>query len=131
MIFVDTGAWYSYFVPTDPDSEVARAWFSNNREQLVTTDYIIDELLTLFRARGESSRAIDIGQQLWRSEHAELWYLSEQDLAEAWNVYRRYDDKDWSFTDCTSYALMKREGIRKAFAFDRHFRQFDGITVVP
>ena len=47
MIFVDTGAWFALFVPTDPDHLAAESWMERNTEPLVTTDYIIDELLTL------------------------------------------------------------------------------------
>jgi predicted nucleic acid-binding protein len=52
-IFVDTGAWFARFVVTDPDHAVASNWLSSNKEQLVTTDYVIDELLTLLKMRGE------------------------------------------------------------------------------
>ncbi|MDT7605420.1 MAG: uncharacterized protein QOF61_3417 [Acidobacteriota bacterium] len=49
----------------------------------------------------------------------------------AWEIFRDYADKDWSFTDCASKALIERLGIKTAFAFDRHFRQFGSVTVVP
>ena len=38
---------------------------------------------------------------------------------------------DWSFTDCTSKTVMDSLGIRTAFAFDGHFREFGSIEVVP
>ncbi|MEX2015753.1 MAG: hypothetical protein WD873_03880 [Candidatus Hydrogenedentales bacterium] len=52
-------------------------------------------------------------------------------LANAWDVFRRYDDKRWSFTDCTIRVVMERLGVTTAFAFDAHFRQFESVTVVP
>lgn len=52
MIFVDSGAWYSSLIPTDPDHAAALAWLAQNTEALLTTDYIVDETLTLLRARG-------------------------------------------------------------------------------
>jgi predicted nucleic acid-binding protein len=58
-------------------------------------------------------------------------YLSADDLESAWQFFRRYQDKDWSFTDCTSKAVLERLGIATAFAFDQHFRQFGSVTVVP
>jgi hypothetical protein len=48
-----------------------------------------------------------------------------------WEVYRRFADKQWSFTDCVSKVVMDRRGIRTAFAFDGHFRQFGTVTTVP
>jgi uncharacterized protein len=53
MIFVDTGAWFAMTVPSDPNYSTARAWMQQNPSSLLTTDYVIDETLTLLRARGE------------------------------------------------------------------------------
>jgi predicted nucleic acid-binding protein len=55
MIFVDTGAWYASLVPTDRDHATAVQWLVTNHSPLLTTDYIIDETLTLLRARGEKN----------------------------------------------------------------------------
>ena len=49
----------------------------------------------------------------------------------AWQVFRRFSDKEWSFTDCTSKVVMDRLGITTAFTFDHHFRQFGAVTLVP
>ena len=43
---------------------------------------------------------------------------------EGWQVFERFNqDKQSSFTDCVSYAVMKRRGLQEAFAFDHHFDQ--------
>jgi len=46
-------------------------------------------------------------------------------------VFRRFRDKGWSFTDCTSRVVIDRLSIPTAFALDQHFRQFGNVTVVP
>ena len=53
------------------------------------------------------------------------------DLTLAWQTFEQFDDKSWSFTDCTSKVVMEQRGIRKAFAFDHHFYQFGTVQVVP
>jgi predicted nucleic acid-binding protein len=55
MIFVDTGAWYALAIPSDPDHDQAKAFVASNSEPFLTTDYIVDELLTLFAVRGQKS----------------------------------------------------------------------------
>ncbi len=50
-VFVDTGAWFAYFVRRDPDHSSAREWARTNRQPLITSDYVIDELLTLLKVR--------------------------------------------------------------------------------
>jgi len=52
-------------------------------------------------------------------------------VAQAWGLFQRYRDKAFSFTDCTTFALMTRLRIAAAFAFDIHFRQYGRFVVVP
>jgi hypothetical protein len=49
----------------------------------------------------------------------------------AFAIFKRYHDKGFSFTDCTSFAVMKALKLRKAFAFDRHFEQMEGFSRLP
>ena len=46
------------------------------------------------------------------------------DEARAKAIVRQYDDKDFSLTDASSFAIMERTGIQHAFTFDRHFAQY-------
>lgn len=131
MIFVDTGAWYASYVPWDAHSAKATSWTRSNTEELVTTDYVINEVVTLLRARGQGRLAIEAGNDLWASRFAQIEFVTRDDLAHSWELFCRYEDKRWSFTDCTSFVVMKRLGIVTAFAFDVHFRQFGSIAVVP
>jgi hypothetical protein len=131
VTFVDTGAWYAAFVPEDKDYPAAHAWLKGNRAPLVTTDYVLDELLTLLRANDEPERALRLGRSLFSERLARLHRVTDNELKRAWKVFERFSDKEWSFTDCTSYAVIERLGIKKAFAFDRHFRQFAIVDVVP
>ena len=131
MIFVDTGAWFASVVPTDPYHQAAAAWLSANTSPLITTDYIIDETLTLLRVRGERRRALLQGKDYFHSELAEIHKLSSADLVAAWEVFDGFADKNGSFTDCTSKVVIERLGITQAFAFDHHFSQFGNVAVVP
>jgi len=49
---------------------------------------------------------------------------------EAWEIFVKYADKDLSFTDCTSVAIMRQGAIANAFTFDEHFRQL-GFVMIP
>jgi predicted nucleic acid-binding protein len=131
VIFVDTGAWFASVVPTDADHAAASQWLAQNREALITTDYVVDETLTLLRARGQAPRAIQLGEHLFGGKLASLYYLSPSDIMEAWQVFRQFADKEWSFTDCCSKVVIEKPHLPTAFAFDQHFRQFGSVTVVP
>jgi hypothetical protein len=131
MIFVDSGAWFASVVPWDMNHAAATAWLQQNREPLLTTDYIVDETLTLLRARKEMPRAAALGGLLFGGRLAQLYFLPEADLRAAWQVFQSYADKEWSFTDCTSKVVIEKLGLSHAFSFDQHFRQFGTVLVVP
>lgn len=131
MIFADTGALFAYAIPDDEHHEPARTWVRQNRVPLVTTDYVIDETLTLMRMRTQSTRATQFGELVFGGQVARIYYLTEDDVLAAWQVFHIYNDKEWSFTDCTSKVVIEKLGLTYAFAFDQHFRQFGTVMVVP
>lgn len=131
MIFVDTGVWYARFVPTDADHLRVVEWFRANREPLITSDYLMSELLTLMRARGEFVRALATGRVLLDQRMAVLIHVDEPTVAAAFDVFRRFTDKEWSFTDCVSYVVIGHSRVRTAASLERHFRQFGIVAVVP
>ena len=131
MIFVDTSAWFASAIPSDTNHMIAEKWRRANKEPLLTTDYIVDETLTLLKARGHPQRALALGILFFRSSVTTIYHVSEDDVKQTWDVFRRYSDKEWSFTDCLSKVVMERLGITVAFAFDHHFQQFGSIRVVP
>ncbi|TAK06780.1 PIN domain-containing protein [bacterium] len=135
MIFVDTGAWFAVAVRNDPDHTAAMRWLARNREPLVTTDYVLAETATLIRMRDKTTRghrlAVRLATSILREEAAILQDVTAQDLQQALNVFRVYASHLFSFVDCTSFAVMERLGITYAFAFDRHFNEYPGLSRVP
>jgi predicted nucleic acid-binding protein len=131
VIFVDTGAWFAAYVPSDLDHRRAEVWLDQNDQPLLTTDYIFDELLTLMKARGEFARAVAVGEKFFLKPPAAMHFVSPAEQRTAFEVFRRFRDKGWSFTDCVSYTVMQILAIHTAFAFDEHFRQFGTVSVVP
>jgi hypothetical protein len=131
VTFVDTGAWYALVVPDDANAAAARLWFRSNRDELVTTDHVLSELLTLLRARGKTRRVVTTGRRLLLGQTARIEWTGVRDFRDAFEVFERFHDKEWSFTDCISKVVIERLGVRRAFAFDHHFKQFGDVEVVP
>ena len=44
-------------------------------------------------------------------------------------ILRQYQDKMFSFTDATSFAVMERLNTQHAFSFDADFRQYGWIVL--
>jgi predicted nucleic acid-binding protein len=130
-VFVDTGAWFAYFVRRDPDHTLARKWVSNNDSQLITSDYILDELFTLLKLRESYVVAVAAGKILIEEKICQIIKITPDDFTRAWNAFVQFSDKDWYFTDCTSKMIMERLNISTAFSFDEHFEQFGSVIRVP
>ncbi len=97
---------------------------------LTTSDYVFDETITLVRARGGHGAARALGDSLLKSQVVDLAEVTSQVRDQAWDLFVRHDDKDFSFTDCTSFVIMETLGLTDAFAFDEHFAQM-GFRLWP
>lgn len=132
-IFVDTGAWASIAMKGDKHHEEAVQLlhdFQKDSISLITSDYILDEVLTLVRKRSTHEKAKRMGQTILKSPVIRLERINETVWESAWKIFQRYNDKIWSFTDCTSFALMDQLNISRAFTFDSDFEQY-GKQVIP
>lgn len=125
-LFVDTSAWVAYYDQRDRYHEQANAAMFSLRNRpalLFTTDYVLDEALTLLLYHAGREAALRFGEMVQRSRNTKLLRIDAEAWDEAWQWFKKYDDKVWAFTDCTSFATMKRFGLVQAFAFDHHFAQ--------
>ena len=129
-IFVDTGVWFASVVPADRCHSKVVAFFQHNPSTLITTDYIIDETLTLLRAGGEAVKAIVLGRQFLDLQIANVVYITPQIFSKAWAIFRDHPSRRWSFTDCTSKIVMDERHIQKALSLDHHFSEFGAIDVL-
>lgn len=91
---------------------------------LVTTLPVLLESLTLVRRHVHHRRAADLGQAVLQSDRYEVVYPGAQATAQALQMFEHYADVPLSFTDGTSFVVMRACGLTQAFAFDGHFRMF-------
>ncbi len=129
-VFVDTGGWYALADARDPDHAAARAWFEGNTLPLVTTDYVFAETITLIRLELGHRVAVQFGEELMRSARTQLVSVTAEDRKAAWQIFKKFKDHKFSFTDCTSFAVMKRLGVKHVLTVDKHFRVMDFLLVI-
>lgn len=72
-----------------------------------------------------------MGNDLWSGRLARIFYLTRAQQREAWAFFQQYDDKTFSFTDCTSFVLMRRLGLTHVFTFDADFERTGLFVRVP
>jgi len=131
MVFVDTGVWCAWHVAGDPDHAIIEQWIKANRQPLVTTDYCINETLTLLVVRRRPALALDAGRAFFHQNVAKIHFVTQNQVERAWILFQQRAAAGWSFTDCTSKIVIDDLGIATAAALDDHFRQFGNVAVVP
>jgi predicted nucleic acid-binding protein len=132
-LFVDTGGWMACADGADPTHVrccAARDLALEAGQMLVTTDFIVDETLTLIRFRLGLGAAETWWQQVDRSPRLRWERIDSDRFEKARHLFFQYRDKHFSFTDCTSFVIMREIRLTHAITTDRHFRQM-GFQVLP
>jgi len=131
-LFIDTGAWIALEIANDHSHRAAIQFASQQGRlfQWITTNWVIAETITWLRRRTDHATAVRFGNRVRASQQLRILRVSETQENQAWSIFSRYQDKDFGFVDCTSFAVMESLGIQQAFAFDRHFRQA-GYQTLP
>ncbi len=96
----------------------------------VTTDYIVDETLTLLRIRLNLTAAEKWWKAVSCSSRIRWEYINSVRAEEARSLFFSWRDQKFSFTDCTSFVVMRELGIDKALTSDKHFA-LAGFTIEP
>lgn len=132
-IFVDTAGWMACADSSDPahrQASDARDAALEEGRVLITTDYVVDETLTLIRARLSLTAAKSWWAQLEGSSRLWWEWIEAARAEKARDVFFRHSDKTYSFTDCASFVVMKELKLKQVLTTDRHFRQM-GFEVLP
>ena len=137
-LFVDTWGWLVLADSKDPAH--AQSVFERLRRSapghLITTDYVLDETFTRLFSRCTFALARQFSDAALQAERAGLLQverITPERFDGAYRLQLRYRDKpDISFTDLTSFVVMKELGIREVLTADAHFKQVHlGFRIVP
>lgn len=131
-VLIDTGAYFALSDRHDRHHAAAvrifERDFGRGRTRAFTTNVIIAETHALLLNRIEAATARRFVEDIFVSQTV-IVRVSAADERRAREILVRYVDKDFSYTDATSFAVMERLHISTVFAFDHHVAQF-GFTLL-
>jgi len=133
VIFVDTGAFVGRYIARDQHHQASvDYWGEVARRGLrcCTSSFVLDETFTLLGRIAGNAFAAERARNIYASRSLRVLRPDATVETAALEFFTKYADQGVSFTDCTSFALMKRERIRRAFSFDSHFAHV-GFVLVP
>ena len=132
-VFVDSGAFIALANEADQCHAAAKNCLqelSALKPQLFTSNFVLDETYTRIRRKAGLQSALAFGERVQSNRELKIVTVDARTEKWAWEVFKKYTDQPFSYTDCTSFALMQIKGISEAFTFDKDFRIF-GFRVLP
>jgi predicted nucleic acid-binding protein len=133
-VFVDTSGLYALVDKKDANHRAAKdevGKVTRSGQRLVVTDYVIDETVTLARARSGARVALRVLDLIEQSVGIRVERIDADRFDATKAFFRRHADHDYSFTDCSSFVLMRELEVRQALTSDRHFREAGFDTLLP
>ena len=124
MIFVDTTIWASAIDASDSlhedGSAVLLALADGSLPSALTTDFVLNETLTLLKMRGGRPDAIARAvTSIMSSPNLSLVYVDDALFDSALRTYQKYERL--SFTDAATLTIMQQRKIREIFSHDKDF----------
>ncbi len=134
-VFVDTSGWARYLNRLDPlHAEAALAFKQvvSRGSGLVTTNYVLSELVPLMSIRMRIGRADVLAavERIQQLRFLSIVYIDQARDESAWAMLRQYVDKEWSLVDAASFVVMQSLGIAEALTTDHHFEQAGYIRLL-
>lgn len=123
-IFVDTGAWIALADKDDAHHREAAPLYPSllkAHRNLMTSNLVIAETYILILNELGHKAAIEFLEKINASPRILIIHSTSEIEADAVIILKKYADQDFSYTDAVSFAIMKRQRIKKAFCFDKHF----------
>ena len=134
-IFTDTSALIAHYNIDDKYHSEAFEVMQKIRKgeipltRFYLTDYVFDETVTFIECvLNDHLLSLKIGEALQTSPFTTIIQIDQELFKEAWNFFKQ--NKGYSFTDCTSFVTMSKNGINNAFTFDKHFKKA-GFQTIP
>jgi len=127
-LFIDTSGWAYLVDRHNPFHDAVRAVYQHALHQqrlLVTTNYVIAELVPLLASRSRIPRQqiFTFVDALKVAPHIEIIHIDPALDAEAWVLLKARIDKEWSLVDASSFVIMTMQGMTEALTTDHHFTQ--------
>jgi len=124
--FVDASGFFALLCPADPAHRKAQHILKKaavEKRLGVTSDYVLDETATLLVARRVPHLAAELFRMIEQSQALRVVFIHAERFEEARALFLKHLDQEYSFTDCTSFALMREMKNHDALTSDRHFRE--------
>ncbi|HEX4519998.1 MAG TPA: PIN domain-containing protein [Gaiellaceae bacterium] len=122
MIFVDTSFWVGLAIEPDANHELAEELLSRyGQSPLATTNLVCGETWTFVRRRHGHRLAQALIDAIERTPRLQILTITAEAERDAWEWLRQRDEREHSYVDATSFAIMRRRAVHEVLTFDADF----------
>ena len=126
QIFLDSSFLIAFVNDDDKHHQKAREEMKE-LQQPVISDQVFSETLDYLFAKEKHRKAVEFGKYMRKSQ-INILNTSEPIAEDAFELFK---SNKISFTDCSILSSMKILGIEKLATFDKDFKHFQDIEMVP
>jgi uncharacterized protein len=129
--FVDTSFWIALQSQRDRNHDAARSLLEKNLGPLLTTNHVIGETWTVSRRWRGHAGAVEALRRIRAVSTLTIVHVDPDVEDDAWRWLNRRDEREYSFVDATSFAVMRRRRMREVLAFDGDFTAAGFVELRP
>ena len=125
-VFADTSALYAFVNKRDAYHAEARRIVErllHARRRLIASDYVVAEAVNLATARGGYLLARRVLDLIDQTEGLRIEWIGVARFELAKAFFRKHADHSYSFTDCTSFVVMRELRVSEVLTSDHHFAE--------
>lgn len=129
-IFIDSSALFAWADATSPHGNVIRDYLLKEHCPVVTTHLVFSETISLITKRLGKHYGIQTGEMVRNSAIIRIIHIDEKLAQGAWQLYKKYKDKNFDLIDATSFMVCRDRKISTVLTLDSHFNQM-GFATIP
>lgn len=122
-VFADTSFYAAFLSHRDLHHANAVTLAAANPATIVTTEFVIIELVNSFSRSSSRATVIEFIRSLRGDGDTMIVPATSELLQRGFELYSHRPDKEWSLTDCISFVVMEEYGITEALTSDGDFEQ--------
>lgn len=129
IVFMDSFALIAWINTRDAAHQRVKSYLDSYSGTIVTTEWVLLEFADAFSLSKAKPVAIETIKRIRRLPMFQVVGFEPAVQQAGFDLYETRLDKDWSLTDCVSFAVMTQRGLSEALTADHHFEQA-GIRAV-
>ncbi len=122
-VFLDTYGLIAWINTRDSAHRLVKSYLNSYTGGIVTTEWVLLEFADAFSQSSTKPLAIEAIKRIRNLPMFAVVGFDPAISQAGFSLYEGRLDKDWSLTDCLSFAVMKQQRLSEALTGDHHFEQ--------